>query len=364
MLYRFATIKAEETFTADATEVIDITVKDPISQLVIRFQPKTGGAAASTGHFMKCIDKIELVDGSDVLFSLSGVEAHALDWYSHLRERTNIIWYLGTTAQDLAIHISFGRKLYDPLLALDPGKFRNLQLKITMDIDGGGFNNSQVTLSVFAHLFDEKSITPVGFLMSKEIKDYALGAGTHEYTDLPTDHPFRKLLMRIQKYGTGVEASFGEVKISEDNDKRVPINHKIAEILHAITAQQRPYREWIIGWGQVAAQNMHCTPAYWPAISGSPWRSATVTTGLVFYGGDGGRFTTAQAGAGPNWQALIEGWCPHGVIEIPFGLQDKIEDWYDVTKLGSLRLDLKSGSGMSSSETCQVFLQQIRKYGA
>ncbi|KKN32651.1 hypothetical protein LCGC14_0811740 [marine sediment metagenome] len=362
MLYRFATIKADETFTADTTEVIDMTLVDPISQLVLRFQPKTGAALASTAHFMKCISKIELVDGSDVLFSLSGVEAHALDWYSHLMERTNIIWYLGTTAQDLVLHISFGRYLYDPQLALDPTKFNNLQLKITLDIDGGGFNNSEIALSVFAHIFDEKTVTPEGFLMSKELKDYALGAGTHEYTDLPTDHPFRKLFLRIQKYGTGVEYCFDEIKLSEDNDKKVPLNHKIAEIIHAITAQQRPYREWIIGWGTTSATYFHCTPAYWPAISGSPWRSATLTTGLVFYEGDGGRFKTAQAAAGPNWQALIEGWCPHGVIEIPFGLQNEMEDWYDTTKLGSLQLDLKSASGMSSSETCQVFIQQLRKY--
>ena len=58
----------------------------------------------------------------------------------------------------------------------------------------------------------------------------------------------------------------------------------------------------------------------------------------------------------------VEGWCPHGAIEIPFGLQDDPADWYDVTKLGSLRLDILSKSGRTSADTVQIFLQQLRKY--
>jgi hypothetical protein len=80
------------------------------------------------------------------------------------------------------------------------------------------------------------------------------------------------------------------------------------------------------------------------------------------YVGDGGRATAYKANDSQNMQIMCMGWCPHGTIEIPFGLQDVMDDWYDVTKLGSLRLNMKSGSGMSSSETCQIFMQQFRKY--
>lgn len=362
MNYRLAKLFSETTFSNDATEPIDLTLKDCISQLVIRFRLLNGGEANSDGHPMKCISRIELVDGSDILLSLSGQEAHALDWYSSLIERPNIIQYLPGNPQFCALHIDFGRFLYDPVLAFDPTKFDNPQLKITMDKDGGGMNNQNIILSVFAHLFDEKTVTPTGFLMSKEIKDFALGAGTHEYTGMPTDYPYRKILLRSQVDGTGVEYTFGNIKLSEDNDKKIPINCGIMEFLHTITAQVRPYREWIAVAGGSADKYFHCTPAYWPGLMLTNWEGSAMSKVLTSWSGDGGYARMFMEGAGGNAQALIEGWCPHGVIEIPFGLQGEIEDWYNVADKGPLQLDLTSGGGMSSSESCQVIVQQNRNY--
>jgi len=250
----------------------------------------------------------------------------------------------------------------DPLLAFDPKKFRNPQLKITIDKDGGGMNTSQVVISVFARTFDQKEITPVGFLMNKEIKDYSLGAGTREYTDLPTDYPYRKLLLRSQKYGSGLEHCFDEIKLSEDNDKKIPLNHKIEEILHAITGYSKPYREWILTNAPTAGRYIYCTAGYWPCFSATGWTPAVPSHQASVYEGDGGRAKVYKTTDAQNIQILAMGWCPHSTIEIPFGMQNEIDDWYDVTKLGSLRLNMKAGSGMSSSETCQVFLQQLRKY--
>jgi len=362
MNYRLATVFAEKTFNADATEIIDVNIADPISEMIIRFQPKNGAEANPTGHFVRCIEKIEIVDGSDVLYSLSGAEAHALDWYNHQIVRPNIMWYLTDLVADCALHISFGRFPMDELLAFDPTKFRNPQLKITLDIDAGGMNTSEVIVSVFARTFDEKEIKPIGFLMNKEIKDYSLGAGTREYTDLPTDYPYRKLLLRSQKYGSGMEHCFDEIKLSEDNDKKVPMNHKIEEILHAITAYGKPYREWILTNAPTAGRYIYNTAGYWPAFSATGWTPAVPSHQASVYEGDGGRAKVYKTTDGQNIQILAMGWCPHSTIELPFGRQDVIEDWYDVTKLGSLRLNMKAGSGMSSSETCQVFLQQLRKY--
>ncbi len=362
MNYRLSTILARENHTADTTKVIGLNLADPVSQLIVIYEPKSAAGTTPTGHPAKCISKIELIDGSDVLYSLSGMRAQAVDWYHRKQEPANICLYLNGNASEMIYILNFGRFLWDSQYAFDPNKFINPQLKITIDIDAGGSSVTSGNLTVLANIFDAKEVSPVGFLMHKDIKDYALGAGTHEYSDLPTDYKYRKLFLAGLVAGSGPENVFATIKLSEDNDRKIPMNHTISEVLKTMVGQTRPYREWIIGWGQVAAQNMYCTPTYWPAITGSPWRSATLTTGLVFYGGDGGRFTAAQAAAGPNWQALVEGWCPHGVIEIPFGLQDDPDDWYDVPALGSLELTIKSGGGMSSSESIQIFLQQLRNY--
>ena len=58
----------------------------------------------------------------------------------------------------------------------------------------------------------------------------------------------------------------------------------------------------------------------------------------------------------------LKGWLPHGVWEIPFGDQADIGDWYDVTKIGSLRADITKTAELDTSDSVQIFLQQMRKY--
>ena len=362
MNYRLSTVLSRKAISADTVETIDVDIIDPITQLVIAYEATSTASSPGTGHPARCITKIELVDGSDVLVSLSGVEAHAMDWYHTGREPANQMLYLNGNNAESILNLNFGRYLYDPLLALDPKKFTNLQLKISIDVSAGAVAPTAGFLTVSALLFDQKPIVPIGFLMQKEIKSYAMGAGTHEYTDLPLDYPYRKILIKAQKYGTGPEYSLSNIKLSEDADKKVPINQSIGEILRTIVSQMRPYREKIVGGGTTTAANFYCTPGYWPLFAAAQWRSACVDQQVAIYSGDGGRFTVACTSAGPNWQALVEGHCPHNAIAINFGLQNEIDDWFDISRLGNLKLDITAGSGMSSSETCEIFIQQLRRY--
>ena len=362
MNHRLATILEREVHATDTIKVIDLTLSDPISQLIIIHESYNSASGIPTAHPAKCITKIELVDGSDVLFSLSGQEAQAVDWYHRKQEPVNHIIYLPTMYSEEVFNINFGRWLWDQMLAFDPKEFKNPQLKITIDVNGGGSTVTTGYLTVLAQIFDEKIIAPAGFLMHKEIVDYALAASAHEYTDLPVDFPLRKLFAKIQKYGTGPDYAFDTIKLSEDNDRRVPVNQTISQILKAMVGQTRAYEEWILVEGSAISKVAYCTPAYWPTFVGTMWEGAASTMTAAILEGDGGRFKVDMSDGQGNFQIHAKGWCPHGAIELPFGDQNDPEDWYDVSKIGSLRLDIKAASGMSSSESCQVFAQQLRKY--
>jgi len=362
MNYRLATILDREAHATDLTKIIDLTLSDKISQIQIIHEPTNGASGTPTAHPAKCITKIELVDGSDTLFSLTGQEAQAVDFYHNKQEPVNHIIYLPTMNSEQVFNINFGRFRYDPLLALDPKKFRNPQLKITIDVNGGGLQPTTGYLSVLAHIFDEKAIEPQGFLMHKEIKDYALAASAHEYTDLPLDYPYRKLFARIQKYGTGPDYCFDTLKLTEDNDKRIPFNHTINHILKAIMQYTKMYGEWIVTESAPQVKYNYCTMAYWPTFQATMWEGTASAYDVAILEGDGGRFKYHVVTGSGNMQIHALGWCPHGTIEIPFGDQQNIEDWYDVSKIGNLRFDIKSASGMTSSESCQIFMQQLRKY--
>jgi hypothetical protein len=362
MNYRLATLLARKLFSADDTEPIDIDVKDPISRFIVTYEPINGSQAYGDGHPARCVTNLELIDGSDTLYSLTGVQAQAADFYDQKHAPANICLYTNGMNSEQIFNMNFGRYLYDPVYAFDPTKFDNPQLKITIDLDAGGSLSTSGYLTVMAVLFDEKAVTPVGFLMHKEIKQFTLANASHEYTDLPTDHPYRKLFIRAQRYGTGPEYQIDTVKLSEDTDKKIPLNLSMFQILRAISSQTPPYREWIIGPGTSSAQYFYCTPCYWPGFGAAGWRATIGGGDKNIYQGDGGRFQYVQTGAGPNWQCLVEGWAPHGVIEVPFGLQNDPEDWYKVVDIGNLKLDIKGGSSVGTSQTCEIFLQQARPY--
>src|SRR4030042_2780635 len=120
MNYRLSTILDRELHSSDTTKVIDITLADKVSRMVVLYEPLNGAEADPAAHPAKCISKIELVDGSDVLYSLTGQEAQAADWYSNLREPGNLMCYLNGMTAEMVYNINFGRFLYDPLYNFDP----------------------------------------------------------------------------------------------------------------------------------------------------------------------------------------------------------------------------------------------------
>jgi len=364
MNYRLTTILGREAVGNDKTEVIDLNLVDPVSQFQIVYESTGVGSGDADGHVAKCITKIELVDGSDVLFSLSGQECQAVDFYHRGKEPGNLNFNLAGTEGWWMFNINFGRFLYDPDFAFDPRKFTNPQLKITIDLDAGGVQSVAGFLTVNAHIFDEKAVTPEGFLMHKEIVNYGMGPASHEYIDLPTDYPFRKLFIAAQTYGVGLEHLIDSIKLSEDNDRKIPFSDSFNNIMRSIIAQSPPFNEQIIAAGGAADNIFYCTPCFWPTLQATKWASSKNALILTAYGGDGGRGSVYADTPPGNYTVLVKGWCPHGAIEIPFGLQEDPADWYDVTKLGSLRLDILSKAGRSATDTVQVYLQQLRKYAA
>ncbi|MBA7494446.1 hypothetical protein ES702_05022 [subsurface metagenome] len=363
MNYRVAKLLATTTYAADKVEIIDIDLADPISMLQIFYSAMNQAPdepATANLHPAGCISKIDLVDGSDLLFSLSGFEAQALDFYHNKKMPYHNIKYLNDNYSHSVYQLNFGRFLYDTLLAFDPKKFINPQLKISIDLDGGGCNCDAGRMEVLAHTFDEKVVTPTGFLMAKELVSYTLANNAHEYIDLPTDHLYRKLLVSPRRPGTQPDVQLEHIKLSQDGDKKVIFDEDIRELVAILQSNTPPCREMITGAGTTTLRYFGCMPSIGINAVGSGFTNAK-TEGITFWAGDGGRLQEIQTTAGHNWKCLVSGWCPHCAIEIPFGLQDEIEDWFDVTKIGSLKLDITAGA-TPLGLTCQVFLQQLRNY--
>ncbi|GAG60177.1 unnamed protein product [marine sediment metagenome] len=208
--YRMATVLSETSNLAAGTKVIDILEQDPISRFDIYLR-LTGDGSATNTHPAAAITKIEIVDGSDVLFSMDGKQARAMAILGTGKLPGDMNTYLNNVQCHSIIHINFGRYLWDDNFALSPLRFKNLQMKITHNRALGGNHSDILTLAVYAQIFDEKKITPASFFMTKKVYDFYGGAAGWEYIDLPTDLTFRQIVIQAEVSGANPNSVYNHL---------------------------------------------------------------------------------------------------------------------------------------------------------
>jgi len=361
MKYRSVTLLAlTAQFADNRTITIDLDMADPISEIYLDVRAKNNGGFPTVGPPLDTVTKIEIVDGSDVLYSLDGIEAEALDIYhSGQWPRGQRNTYEAAQENTHVVAISFGRWLWDEVLAFDPQHFSNPQLRVTFDYDAGGKTPNYAKLKVIAAMFDEKAISPSGFLMTKEIKRWSHAAVGHEYTDLPTDYPYRKLFLQSRYNDNPPNWIFAHIKLSSDQDKKVIIDNELLELVSGIAKENAYVYESMTASPSGGATHIHVTPtmdviatAAQLVVDEAPaWACAVA-------GGDGGYLDYYTSIMHPA-NLRVSGMCPHGTIAIPFGLQNEIDDWFDVAPIGNLKLDVTSGV-ITAVQKC--FIQQYRPY--
>ncbi|GAG83278.1 unnamed protein product, partial [marine sediment metagenome] len=163
MNYRNTVIDNNRTITTKATLPIDIDIADPISRLNFKFNiQNVDNTPALIAHPARAVSKIQVIDGSHIITSLSAEEMLAANYYDRRISPPSYINGVTMTQSYFTCGIDFGRWLFDPELALEPGAYDNLQLKLTYDkalYDAGA---AAMYMTITADVFDQKTITPKG----------------------------------------------------------------------------------------------------------------------------------------------------------------------------------------------------------
>jgi len=364
MNYREVEIAAPKDLGTTGTEIIDIDISDILSCIELIWQTTVVTVSVMTDTHPACISKVELIDGSDVLLSLSGEELMALAFYTG---RTMPLEEISLTVGEYmrsVIPIYFGRMLMDPQLAFDPKKFKNPQLKVTWDEDAANASVVANELTVRGWAFDQKVPSPMGFLMSKEIKSYTPAANSYEYTDMPTDYPYRLLMIQSEATDKNPFEVLNLVKLSEEHDKRIPIDMTGYEVFRKIIQPRGLLSIPVTLDAAITAKTLYLPPTYAHGIKIEYDATAFVTASSKFALPT---FTNTKIALAASvdikaLRALVTGYAPYSCLAIPFGDLDDIGDWYDVTKLGHLRLTTQGAAAVGTSPVARICLQQLRKY--
>jgi hypothetical protein len=364
MKYREIEVFAAKDLGAAGVETIDLDMVDPLTVMYLRFSSKTVTVSDMLASHVSCLSKIELVDGSDVLFSLTGEQAQALAFtmtgVMPLNELNVVVGQYATSI----VPIYFGAYLFDPEMAFDPKRFKSPQLKITWDEDA--WNTSVVVNSfkVVATAFDEQQITPKGFLMSKEVKSFTPVASSYEYTDMPTDYPYRLLMLQATSTDKTPCEVIDKVKLSEEHDKRIPFDMNGSDLFRLYNQSKGLIHETIrLNETAADAMALYMAPSY-------------LTRGFIQYDADvvaadddfsqpsfaHNKITIPATVNFVPYTLTVSGYCPYGCLWYQFGEGKDIESFYDVTRLNHLRLVYQAASSVGTSPQTKIITQQFRSY--
>jgi hypothetical protein len=166
------------------------------------------------------------------------------------------------------------------------------------------------------------------------------------------------LVLQGRYDGYNPSSTINHIKLSENMDKKVVLDHATSDLLKLLLSQTHPITEDINAYVGTSATVMYTKVGYEGVVCGHPTSAAVGATS--FNPLAGGTYNALVASAG-YVKMLTRGWCPHGCYDIMPGVKDDPEDWYDPSALKSLRLDLTAG-GSSPSGEANVITQQLRRY--
>lgn len=366
MKVRDDVLTVQEDLGTSGTKQWELNYADTISELSLRFGATISTNGAIDHALESAISKIEIVDGSEVLWSLPGDVAFALAHQTHKTRPWNDHSNTANATPETVIPIQFGRYLYDPELGFVPSRFKNPQLKVTFDeatqgaAGADGYVTDTFVLSITARLMEEAP-EPSAYLMAKDIYDFTSALSGDEKVPMPTDYPWRQLFVRCYETEISYASGITAWKLSCDRGKFIPFDSNIRYIVERMAAfypqaHRKGYSNVDEGdnvetWmGEVREQSIVChTPGHIATMYQAYNGIFTVAVRLH----DGTTATTKPI----HW--IVTGYCPHNTVFLPFGRLNEMAEWFQAQQYGNVDLYLTQGNDGAEVNVC---VQQLRTY--
>jgi len=352
MLYRDVLVLDDKSVDDSGTYTQDLNIRDPITELTIDMELTNGVAIVHDEPVEKAISKIEIVDGGETYWSLSGKRAVAAACFDIGHWPTHRYNESLSEKQRITIPIRFGRFLGDPLFNFLPTKLDNPQVKITW-AKASGHLTASLTLGLWAKIME--GATPAAqALMWKDVEEFtSAGSGDHD-TKLPHDYPFRRLLIQAYKSDTIPTNILTNFKLVCDTDKFKPFDLNVKEFRYLMQNFFGPYE---LKKMDRVSQNSYDqtwmagdTFASFSAEGGGSGGLAWATGSIMYQ-------QTALIGADIRAEVLIWGYMPHSCFCHQFGLPDDPASWFPTKDFGEEILWLTQGA---ASATVGVAVSQPR----
>lgn len=342
--YREVVIEDDKSVGDSGTETIDLNITDPISELIVRFRIRNDTAVVNNQPPELQISKIEIVDGGQVHWSLYGEMAVAAAVYD--KDKWPSHWYDESLSvyQNISIPLQFGRYPGDTQFGLDLSRMLNPQLKFTwaeQDLYDDGYCSLGVTARVM-----EGAPRPPRCLMWREIETWTTASSGVRKVDLPVDHPYRRLLIRVYQYQAHMWQKVSNFKLDCDVGKFIAFDMNYSEFYDVVKGMFGPHT-----FRKSDRFDNNGNSATWFGVGsmaqGTPALGGTILSCFT----TGGNYIIQKceddSGSGlsdKHVELLMRGYFPHSSIAYQFGLKDDPDTWFNAREYGEVALKLTQGS--------------------
>jgi len=364
MISRIYTLLASKDLGAAGVEVINVDVPDAITQIVMRWRCTNVTVSAMLAPVAACISKIELIDGSEVLYSLSGRQAQALNYWNQGEMPHTALSLVVGGYFEFVCALDFGRWFGDESFWVNPLAHKNLQLKITWDEDACNTSVVVNSCAVYAMCMSEVKGNPIGFLCTKNHYTYACNGANHEYIEIDTDRVIKKILIRAESTDHTPGVLIDTIKLNVDGGKSIPYELKTEDWLEILTLNKKPITQNITLDAAVTANTLYTDLSYRQNIKISYDATPFVTAQSKFAVATWTGYALALAASVDikKLDATLTGYIPHGLFPV-----SQCDDWDNATWLdwrnkGKAKLDILSTSDSDSGDTIDVVIESVRPY--
>ncbi len=369
MKIRDAVLLNDFVMTDTQTAIVNIDLTDPITAILLRGTATNGATSNLKNWINDVITSIEIVDGSDILCSINLKQAQAL----HFQTPGAGVPILRPSEEPSGTQVEgaiilFGRYLYDKIYALDPTKFTNPQIKVTINlaevraVGATGFVTGTFSLNIIARIMEGLETRPLGFIMQKEIYSWAPAASGDKTIDLPRDYPYKSLLLGTYTKYSDIEITLPKLKLTLNEGKIIPFDIDTKDYWEENVQRygKMQYRHDMFTYnGQLIDYILHHDPVL---------SLKSLSANRFFYvnyewSGRAQIRVSDSAGLAVNAaeivRVLVSGSSPHGTMIYTFGDGIDVDDYLSITDLKSIKLIATQGSASGNAD---IVLQQLRSY--
>jgi hypothetical protein len=353
MKYRNVVLQDNITVTPAGTTTYDINLADVISRLQFKFNITNGAAApALIAHPARAITRIEVIDGSHTIASLSGEELLVQNYYDNGRTPYSYLNAVTNTDSIISMNLDFGRWLWDNELALDPKRYMNPQIRVTQNRLAYATDAAAAFMTITADVFDEKSVSPKGFLKRHEITTWTPANNTINYAALPTDFPIRALFACGYATTTNYSAQIRNIKLIEDQAKKIPLDTLVRHYLGNLIADYQPVTEQVIIVGSDTVYTMASWDVHWLGLN-------TAAADLSLTSQTADTLIMVNANAAARSEGIAHGYIPFHTIPVYFGDKEDLSDWYDTSNIKNLELQTLGSAAVGAAPVGRIHLEQL-----